>query len=257
MWWVFMIRVGRISYLNTEPFFFKWQGGSSFKFTEGHPRELFLAAKEGLIDCAPLPLVGCWTLEKDFEPLGSWGIAIHREAGSVVLFSKKGLRDLESCTIGVTEETSTSAVLLDVVLRAGYGVRTVLKRGFSQSDDAQLFIGDSALLHRENGLMGYPFAYDLGREWVQWQKCPFVFAQWVVRRSLAEEAKRSLSEALASSLRKGLESLDEIASLWSSRLSLPPLSLRRYLDGFSYELGDAEREAMLVFKGMMEDAKVL
>jgi len=251
-----MIKIGRISYLNTEPFFYRWPSRPDMQLIAGTPRELALAAQDGQVDCAPLPLVECWRLEKDFEPLGDGGIAVREAAGSVLLFSKKKIRDLGGSIIGVTEETSTSVILLDVLLRVRHGIQATLRRGFLPDDHARLLIGDSALRDREKGLPGYPLIYDLGREWVTWQGRPFVFAQWVVRKSCSQETKRLLQETCASSLRQGVEAVQEIADFWSSRLSLSPPLLRDYLHGFSYELREPEREAMIFFRSLREGEKV-
>jgi chorismate dehydratase len=249
-----MIKIGRIAYLNTEPFFHKWPAQEEIELIPGTPRELALSAQGGGLDGAPLPLVECWRLEKIFEPLGLWGIAVREAAGSVLLFSKKKITNLEGAVVGVTEETSTSVILLDLLLRVRYCVRVVLRRGFTDEDEARLLIGDSALVHRQEGLIGFPFVYDLGREWIGWQKRPFVFARWVVRRSLPESAKSLLQETLASSFSAGSRMIPEISRVCAPRLGLSAPVVRDYLNGFSYELGEAEEEAMTLFRGLKEKA---
>ena len=249
-----MIRVGRISYLNTEPFFRGWPQQPDTAPVAGPPRALALMALSGRVDCAPLPIVECWKLEPIFEPLGPWGIAVRKAAGSVLLFSKKKIAELDWDVIGVTDETSTSAVLLDLILRARYGIKAVLRRGFEPEDEARLLIGDSALAFRETGIEGFSFVYDLGREWVEWQNRPFVFAQWVVRRSLPKEAKDVLRQALTSSLAAGRKMIPQIAREKAPALGLRPGVVEEYLNGFSYEFGPAEKEAMDFFKGLTEGA---
>jgi len=209
-------------------------------------------ALSGGVDCAPLPVVECWKLETVFEPLGPWGIAVREAAGSVFLFSKKKITDLERSVIGITEETSTSVVLLDLILRVRYGMAVTLRRGFESADEARLVIGDAALAPRA---ADFPFVYDLGREWVQWQKRPFVFAQWVVRRSLSEDAKSALRTTLASALAAGQKCLPEIARAQGPALGLSADVIEGYLKGFSYEFGPEENDAMAFFKGLTKEAR--
>jgi len=251
-----MIKIGRISYLNTEPFFYKWPSHPDSELFPGYPRVLAQAAQNGLIDCSPLPLVECWRLEKEFEPLGDWGVSVNQAAGSVLLFSKSEIHGLDGGCVGVTHETSTSSVLLDLLLRVHYGLSVTLRRGFLEEDQGRLLIGDSALLSRQEGLMGYPFVYDLGREWIQWQKCPFVFARWVVRKSLTSEQKAMLKNRVESALKEGLRLKSEISSIWAPRVSLSPSMLNDYLDGFSYQLGEREIEGMNLFRDLTEEEAV-
>ena len=55
---------------------------------------------------------------------------------------------------------------------------------FDGSADALLLIGDEALQAKKEGVQGFPIVTDLGEEWFEWQGTPFVFARWVVRKSL-------------------------------------------------------------------------
>ena len=84
------VRVGRISYLNVEPFFhaFPWPLGAALP-----PRALGEAVADGRIDAGPLALADVIRLEPDLVVL-PYGIACPRRAQSVLLFADRPMREL-------------------------------------------------------------------------------------------------------------------------------------------------------------------
>lgn len=250
-----MTTVGRISYTNTEPFFFDWPAGE-FELLNGVPRELARQARAGRVDAAPLPIVECWDLENDFEPLGNWGIAAAQECWSVLALSNKPLNEYKALNVGVTTDSSTSVALLEILCRMKYGQEVALRRGFHDSDDARLIIGDQALqIWDRPERAGFDVVTDLATEWWQWRKLPFVFAQWVVRKSTDERTKASLGARLAKSLAAGRANLDVIAERKSGELSVPAKKIKDYLSVIYFELGEKERKAVGLFRDMHAELK--
>ena len=80
-----MLRVGRISYLNVEPFFhaFPWPIADSLP-----PRALGEAVAEGRVDAGPLALADCLRLEETVTRL-PFGIVGPTRAQSVLLFADR------------------------------------------------------------------------------------------------------------------------------------------------------------------------
>src|SRR5437763_10284124 len=119
------LRIGYIPYLNMVPFHqgFGPEGLKAnpfeLEFKEMSPRALGLEAEAGKLDAGAMSLVDSFRLADRFEPLGDFGIGVKRAAGSVLLFSKKPLSDLEGLC-AVTDETSTSVRLLQVLLEKRY-----------------------------------------------------------------------------------------------------------------------------------------
>ena len=105
-----MLRVGRISYLNVEPFFhaFPWPIAESLP-----PRALGEAVAWGRVDAGPLALADCLRLEGTVTRL-PFGIVGPTRGQSVLLFSDLPMGELGGRRIGVTGETSTSVRLMDV-----------------------------------------------------------------------------------------------------------------------------------------------
>lgn len=175
-----------------------------------------------------------------------------------MLFSKEGWRDLEGKRIGIIDDTATSVRLLRILLEKRYGVSAHFERLHSGVNDlsgldAVLLIGDEALHHQKTGLPGFDLVYDLASEWYEWQKLPFVFAVWAVKKTLPEEMKNELRKALMDSLQKSSEDYWVVASAHARRLKLTKAETIDYLEGFTYCLGEREREAIGRFAEMVEE----
>jgi chorismate dehydratase len=241
------MKIARLPYLNVLPFFLDDGLKASVSVS---PRRLGQEAAEGRVDAGPLSLVDAWRLEDEFEPLGPFGIAVRGPARSVLLFSHHPMEELDQVRIGVTDQTSTSVKLLEVLLRFREGVQPVLAPGFSADDTARLVIGDQALSEGEALRERFRYVFDLGREWYLWRERPFVFAKWMVRKSMPAFAKEELKDRLEASLARFERNRD--AAVWKAgeKAVLPPARLKNYLTGFVYRLGEGEREAEELFRGL-------
>jgi chorismate dehydratase len=255
------LTVGYIPYLNMVPFHQGFgpeplrAGDLEITFKSLNPHALGIEAETGKIDAGAMSLVDSFRLEDQFEQLGSFGIGVKRAAGSVLLFSKVPMADL-SGVCAVTDETSTSVRLLQVLLEKRYN-RTGLQFGripgdmYDGSADALLLIGDEALLARQNGIKGLPVVTDLATEWYAWQGTPFVFARWVVRKELPNEAKKTLQGLLENSLATTFSNPAELLNKEAKR-GLKPTEIEAYWQGFLYELTAQHDRAIEQFKRLNE-----
>ena len=236
-----MLRVGRIPYLNCEPFFARLEG---IDLVPLHPRRLGEEVAAGDLDAGPLSLVDFLRLESVLAPL-PFGIATDGAAQSVFVFSDRPLRQLGDAAIAVTPETSTSVELLRVLLALKYEVAPRAWVALEDPADALLLIGDQAIREVTAGSR-FSCIADLGTEWVEWTGLPFVFARWGVLRSAPEADRRDLEARLDRALDQGLASLPEIGRArrdtgWS------PAEVEAYLGGFNYRLGASEEKAIAEF----------
>jgi chorismate dehydratase len=242
------MRIGRIHYLNTDPFFLGWNGDA---VVDAHPRRLGEWAARGVVDAGPLPLVDGWRLEREFEPVGRFGIAVRREARSVLLLSRKPWNQLAGAAIGVTDQTSTSVRLLRLLLREDPGGDFHLRPGYAPADDARLIIGDEALRLRHRGGGEFPHVIDLAEEWHRRRGLPFVFARWMVRRTVPGADKRGLAARLARALALFRDAPDTLPVQAAARLGLAARDTRSYLRGMIFELGPREEEAAALFRRLL------
>ena len=243
-------RVARISYLNSAPFFEGLALGARYALLDCVPKAIGLKADAGEIDAGLLPVWDFLRLRPRFEPLGRSGIAVHGRVRSVLLFSLKPIRQLEGARIAVTDETSTSAVLLRLLLERRYRVYPaayeVLPPRTSSDADALLLIGDEALRFQRTNAH-YPFEIDLAFEWWLWQHLPCVFALWAVRSDVVASEKKSLEAALARALAINSGQLAAIAAAHAGRLGVPAEDLAAYLGAFHYRFGPEEARAIETF----------
>ena len=248
-----VLRVARVPYLNTDPFFAPGAAPSGTLITLS-PRQLGEAAARGQIDAGPLSVVDYFRLTEWFEPLGNLGISTLGEARSVLLFAQRPLQQLGGCAIEVTDESSTSAVLLRLLLEQRYAITpSGYHRGAAapSSAEAKLAIGDEALRLRMTE-QRMPYRIDLGQEWWLWQALPFVFALWVVRKDAPAQAKEALRAALESALRTNLQAPQAIARQHAASLGMTAQAVEHYLAGFRYRLEHADWQGLERFRALAQ-----
>ncbi len=244
-------------YLNSVPFFRGLDWEDRYGVVECVPRELGRRAAAGGITAGLLPLVDFLRLEDTFERLGHFGIAVRGRAHSVMLFSRRPLRQLDGAVIAVTEETSTSAVLLRLLLEQRYQLSpAAYRRGQDPDADAMVLIGDEALRFQHANTR-YPFEIDLAFEWWLWQHLPFVFAVWAIRKDADEKDKKQIEAGLAKSLAMNLRAFGTIAQECAPSLGTPATVLQAYLENFVYRLGPGEEEGIGRFQELVNEHHLL
>jgi len=241
-----------IPYLNCEPFY---DGLDRLGFDVVHevPRELGRLADSGVATCGPMAVADTFRLRDRFEPLGDFGISCEGPAHSVLLFARREIGNLGGGRIGLTEESSTSARLVRMLLEQRYGLSANFERGESSHDAARLLIGDRALRAAGEGLEDFPFVYDLGEEWFGWQALPFVFARWVVSREIPEEDRVRIRETIEASLDTWEDRVGEITARRGDDLDLDEKGIHRYLSTFRYRLGPVEALGEQAFEARLNE----
>ena len=236
-----MLRVGRIPYLNCEPFFHRLAG---VELVDLIPRRLGEAMGAGELDAGPLSLMDYVRLESRLVPL-PYGIGCPTGARSVLVFADRALADLAGARIGVTLETSTSVELLRVLLALRYAVEPAAWVGPEERCDAQLLIGDQAI-RRVTGGPPARHVIDLAVEWRDWTGLPFVFARWAVAARVPARERRRLESALDEALDRGLDAVPEIAAARRD-LGWTGAEVESYLRNFAFRLGPDEEKGAAEF----------
>ncbi len=242
-----MLRIGRIPYLNCEPFFAHLTGVDTVPLV---PRALGVALRAGHLDAGPVSLADALALGDRVRWLPH-GIATPGAAHSVLVFSRRPLADLDGATVAITDETATSVRILRILLEQRYGLRkldwTDLPGDHRSSarPDAVLLIGDAALRAR-GSRAGFEHVADVGAEWTAWTGLPCVFAVWAARREVAAERREELARALDVALDRGLADLPAIAARRADT-GLDAEEIARYLTHFIYRRGPDEDAAIHEF----------
>jgi aminodeoxyfutalosine synthase len=250
--------IGKIPFLNSVPFYAHFEK-RQFKILPVAPRRMGVLSDLGQIDAGAFSLMDYFRQENALELMG-WCIATRDQVKSVMLFSKEGWADLDGKTIGITDDTATSVRLLQVLLEKKHRVNARFERLHSGVNDhtkydAVLLIGDEALRHNKIGLDGFELVFDLAREWYDWQKLPFVFAVWAMKRSLPDGTKGELTALLSESLEKSEEDFVSIGGLHGRQIGLTDQETLGYLEGFNYRLGEREKESMVTFRKLVGETE--
>jgi chorismate dehydratase len=252
--------IGQIPYLNSVPFY-RYLDPGPFRIMPVVPRRMGILGAHGEIEAGPFSLMDYLRGKERLELMG-WCIASRDQVQSVMLFSTDGWKGLEGKTIGISDDTATSVLLLRVLLEKRYGVRAHFVRMHAGVNDysgfdAVLLIGDEALRRRKAGLPGFDLVYDLATEWYDWQKLPFVFAVWAMRRSMAPETRSDLCARLQRALDACGPDLGETGRVRGREIGLSVEETREYLDGFNYRLGERERAAIEMFDRLVSELEAV
>jgi chorismate dehydratase len=224
------LRVGRLPYLNALPFAGAFAGEEPRWHTDV-PRRLGELAAAGRLDAALLASRDALALEHEFRSL-DLGIACRGRVGSVLLFSREPVSELDGARVALTAESRTSRALLRILMREHFGVRPRYVAAGTKAE-ACLAIGDAALAMR--AAARWPFVLDLGAAWASFTGLPFVYARWVVRRDLPTDVVCTFTRELEARLDAPID--------WSAArrpTGLGAAAARAYLAAFTYRLGPAE-----------------
>ena len=237
--------IGRIPYLNTEPFF--CDDAMRADATVASPREMLSLAVRREVDIAPLPVVAEFDYPGRFAPIGNFGIASFGPARSVILKSRVNVEKLAGCEIGIIDDTATSVRLLRVLLNHWNDAESQTRFGsIGAGNDAVLLIGDEALRNVRPS-DEHPVVVDLADEWKKATGLPFVFARWHAANDVSEADRESVAGYFDRNLTSNLSDPSSI----HRRRTDPGLSLEQtgsYIRNFVYRLGDAELEGLRRFR---------
>ena len=247
------IKVGRVPYLNCEPFYFDMER-RGIELYDMVPSALAPAAEKGEIDAGPVPLVDCFRLEDHFRYLAGFCIAAVSKAGSILLHSKQPIQELSGARIGITGETSNSFRLLQVLLAQKYQVQPEAYVTLEDPYDAFLLIGDQGL-RRRRGVRDYPHKYDLGEEWHQWTGLPLVLARWIARKDMDPNDANLLQDTLYVGLQDWADGLFRLSEA-RDRVRMLPREILEYSQGLRYFIGVPEEKAIELFRQYLDQLEL-
>ncbi len=245
----------RIPYVNCAPFFDGLPASPSIELADFSPHLLGEEAERGRMAAGAMSLVDYGKLQGQFERMGNLGIAVRGRSGSALLFSRVPIRQLSGAAIALTNETSTSSLLTRLILERRYEINPRVYQIapsaglMSPQEDAEaiVLIGDAAMkFHVTN--KRFPYEIDLSFEWWLWQHLPFVFAVWVVRKSVGAEEKQRFSRLLQHQLAVNMARLDQLAQERAPSVGWTAEEVTRYLEHFIFRLSKLEEDAIATFQ---------
>jgi chorismate dehydratase len=228
-----MIRLGRISYVNMAPLFFRLE--ADVEEVAGVPTELNARLLAGELDVAPISSIEYGRNAERLRILPRLCVSSEGAVDSIQLVSRTPLERIRS--VAVTPESATSAVLVRVLLPAAEQVP------LGEPAEARLLIGDAAL----QSMFADPTPhYDLGRLWLERTGLPMVYAVFACPEP-APEGMLALEAALLAAYRRARAEPESLAREASARYGYPPGFLARYFEKLRYRFGPRERAGLLSF----------
>ncbi len=257
-----MLRIGKIPYTNLFPFYHHLERleERGYEFIEGVPSEINRLMRGCSIDVSPSSSVEYLRGMEHYIVIPGHSISSEGPAGSILLFSRKEIEDLDGERVLYSHQSETSALLLRVVLSRFHRLRCVLKESRLPLEDglrnhpAYLLIGDDALREASRG----PdlLIYDLGEIWYRETGLPFVFALWIMKREAEEKVGNFVSD-LDDARTKAFEDLPAVARACPSRRWLSIKALVDYWKGLSYDLEERHWKGLELFRRYLEELRCL
>ncbi len=234
-----MIRLGRISYVNMAPVFYRLD--AEVDEMAGVPTELNERLLAGDIDLAPISSIEYGRNAAGLRILPRLCVSSEGAVDSIQLVSRTPLERVRS--VAVTSESATSVVLTKVLLPDAEHLP------LGEQAEATLLIGDAALRSAFEDPTPH---YDLGRLWLERTGLPMVFAVWACPdpppAGIAE-----LEDALVASVGLARAEPERLAHEASARYGYPAGFLARYFEKLRYRFGPRERAGLITFFELARD----
>jgi chorismate dehydratase len=234
-----MIRLGRISYVNMAPVFYRLD--AEVVEVQGVPTDLNRRLVAGEIDLAPISSIEYARNAATLRILPRLCVSSEGAVDSIQLVSRVPLERVR--TVAVTPESATSVVLTKVLLPDADHVR------LGEQADAKLLIGDAAL---KSAFEDPTPHFDLGRLWLERTGLPMVFAVWAAPDPPVP-GTAALEDALVESVRIARAEPEQLAYEASERYGYPPGFLARYFEKLRYRFGPRERAGLYTFLEMAHE----
>ncbi|MFB4160719.1 menaquinone biosynthesis protein [Geomicrobium sp. JSM 1781026] len=255
-----MINVGEILYTNVHPFFYhlnRDQLQHDVSFVPSIPAKLNEAMAQGNIDVGAISSFAYAQNHEDYVLMPDLAVAAKGEVGSIFLFSKVPIEQLNDKSIALTHSSATSIHLLKVIMRRFYEHRrntyhTVppIYDEMMLNHDACLLIGDDAIeaKRREEHQV---YVYDLANLWTSNTSLPMTFAVFAMRKDkLAEEPegmKQLLQEWKSSEAKTRRNGYEELAAHVSKEYGGPPSFWTQYFTNLRYQFQEEDQKGLLHF----------
>jgi chorismate dehydratase len=228
-----MIKLGRISYANMAPVFFRVE--AEYEEITGVPTELNRLLLAGELDTAPISSIEYARHADTLRLLPRLCVSSEGAVDSIQLVSRVPLDEIKS--VAITPESATSVVLTKVLLPHAAHVP------LGEEADAKLLIGDAAL---KSAFEDPTPHHDLGKLWLERTGLPMVFAVWAAPDQPNPDLIE-LEDALVASVRAARANPEVLAYESSERYGYPAGFLARYFEKLRYRFGPRERAGLYTF----------
>lgn len=269
------LRLGLVEYINCWPVHYGFdyeKVDMEAEIIKGPPAKLNEKFLRGEIDITPMSSIEYARNLTDCYILPNLAIASDGPVGSLFLFSKLEIEDLNGKTVALPEDSRATVALLKILLKRYHQVNVDYVT-CEQNLDYMLDVADAALLIGDPALEGYIENInselnitDLGTAWKELTGEKMVYAIWVIRKELANknpELVDEISQKLLSSKKLGLNNLELLAKKAEQELEIPFDIGLKYFQCLRYDFDeDYQRGVMKYFNdayelGLLNNSPVL
>ena len=233
-----MIKLGRISYVNMAPVFYRVD--TEYDEVQAVPTALNRMLTDGEIDVAPISSIHYARNADTLRLMPRLCVSSEGAVEAIQLVTKTPLERLR--VVAVTPESATSVVLAKVLFPDAEHVP------LEEDAEAKLLIGEAAL---KSSFEDPTPHYDLGRLWLERTGLPMVFALWACGEPVAD-GMAELEDALVASVRRARAEPEQLAFESSERYGYPAGILARYFEKLRYKFGPRERAGLYTFLEMAQ-----
>jgi chorismate dehydratase len=240
-------RVGMVKYVNMAPIYEVWKktvDREGWELVEAPP-----SALNRMLACAEIDLGFVSAFEycvrpENYRVLPDLSISANGPVGSVFLYSRQPIEQLNGLKVLLTSQSETSVCLVKIILEEFYKVRPEYCSGEIFDGDniahtAILAIGDEAL--RLVGDQRFPHCLDLGEIWKQHTGLPFVFSLCVAREEFCTQnpdVVRQVHQEIIRCRNQGKADLAAICAQVAPRIPMSAEKCYDYLIGIEYDLAE-------------------
>lgn len=248
------LRIGQISYTNTLPvyFFFDQQRFSEqIDFIQQVPAQLNRAMANGTIDVGPISSFGYAEHFDQYYMLPDLSVSAKRKVGSLYLFSKRPIEELDGAKIRLTNTSATTVNLVKIILakflhfNVIYETQAPHLAEMMQDADGAVLIGDDAIVEYRNNKTYY--SYDLAELWYRFTGLSMTFAVWAVRKEATRKHADLLREVHASFLqskKRSLANLQPLVEAVATKFGGEPAFWFEYFRGLCYDFTKEEQKGL-------------
>lgn len=249
--------IGEISYTNILPFFYYINReklvNKGCQFIPSVPSQLNKGMEMGTVHVGGISSFAYGEHSKDYVIFPNFSVSSNKDVGSIFLFSKVPITQLDKKSIALTSSSATSVNLLKIILNRYYDLDVnyeVMDPDFSKMlthHDACLLIGDDAIRtswQRNDSI----HQYDLGALWEHFTGYPMTYAVFAIRKDAWENQPLLLEELyheLQDSKHKTLANdFTEMITSIQSRIGGKKAFWQQYFNGLNFDLTERHIEGL-------------
>lgn len=235
------VKISAVSYTNTKPFIDgleKSRLEDQVELSLDIPTDCAKKLIEDKVDIGLIP-VAAIPLVSNAQIISSYCIGSVGAVNSVFIFSSVPAEEIK--TLRMDEHSRTSNNLAKVLLKFHFKAEVLFTADAETPTDAFVLIGDRTFGRKEE----FPYAYDMGEEWMKFTGLPFMYAAWVANKPIATDFLTNFDKAL----RLGVENRADLIKLLPN---YPNFDLKDYLlHKLDFNLTPAKLEAKDLFLQLM------